>query len=484
MENLRNFVVLQFHDGLEIVNKNWIIDENNYFYPVGVKNKNDYFKLLNTMVRPGYHNDKYNWVPHYTFKIYGSDDVFDRAMSKLALVKRYNNVIYGADSKKSCKCNVCVNKYYPPPTPPEEINSHIFENKKNNSVPKSRLLKFLTPLPCFMKQKPTTVPFPFHSSITTNVDIKELSADNLNKNVPTTSTQNLTTTINHYPKKDIPVSKISTRITPSYGSTKFKPFTAKFPPKSTTSTRNISGGTIKDNEPDFSTQSTTSPKNNLIPQLAMSVPTLDVSDRTNILSHLLNKKRKRFKEIKKIVSFEQIITDINLKITRSLANQEKIFNLIEELNRKTLAEKYVNNKVMAEFEDNFISNFPLKTFDDVLELEKLLIEKQNYKLLKTKLLSYSGADLKSLTINILTRLFTNNVAAKLMLSSSNIKRSPTLDGMFKIKLQNKIIYKLVIEVLMQIFKCTEEQIKVPIRSWLKQAKEKNNEVKHSKNRKQ
>lgn len=64
-----------------------------------------------------------------------------------------------------------------------------------------------------------------------------------------------------YPKKDNPVSKLSTRITPSYGSTKFKPFTAKFPPKSTTSTRNISGGTIKDNKPGFSTQSTTSPSN-------------------------------------------------------------------------------------------------------------------------------------------------------------------------------------------------------------------------------
>lgn len=67
-----------------------------------------------------------------------------------------------------------------------------------------------------------------------------------------------------------------------------------------------------------------------------------------------------------------------------MANQEKIFNLIEELNRKTLAEKYVNNKVTAKFEDNFTSNFPLKTFDDVLELEKLLIEKQNYKLLVIK----------------------------------------------------------------------------------------------------
>lgn len=67
-----------------------------------------------------------------------------------------------------------------------------------------------------------------------------------------------------------------------------------------------------------------------------------------------------------------------------MANQEKIFNLIEELNRKTLAEKCVNNKVTAEFEDNFSSNFPLKTFEDVLELDKLLVEKQNYKLLVIK----------------------------------------------------------------------------------------------------
>jgi len=121
--------------------------------------------------------------------------VFEKAMSKLELVKHYNNVIYGTDSKKSCKCNGCVNKYYPPPTPPEEINSHIFENKNNNDVPKSRLLKFLTPLPHVMKQKPTTDSFPFNSSITTVVGTKELSADNFDKNIPTTSTQNLTNTI-------------------------------------------------------------------------------------------------------------------------------------------------------------------------------------------------------------------------------------------------------------------------------------------------
>jgi len=40
---------------------------------MGVKNRNDYFKLLNTMVRPGYHNEKYDWLPVYVNKIYGSE---------------------------------------------------------------------------------------------------------------------------------------------------------------------------------------------------------------------------------------------------------------------------------------------------------------------------------------------------------------------------------------------------------------------------
>jgi len=58
---------------LEIVSKNWRINDNSFFYPMGVKNRNDYFKLLNTMVRPGYHNEKYDWLPVYVNKIYGSE---------------------------------------------------------------------------------------------------------------------------------------------------------------------------------------------------------------------------------------------------------------------------------------------------------------------------------------------------------------------------------------------------------------------------
>jgi len=71
---------------------------------------------------------------------------------------------------------------------------------------------------------------------------------------------------------------------------------------------------------------------------------------------------------------------MNSRVTKSLINQDKIISLIEKQNRKTLSEKLVD-KVSSEFENYFTFNFPLRTLDDVIELENLLIEKQYYKLL-------------------------------------------------------------------------------------------------------
>lgn len=78
---------------------------------------------------------------------------------------------------------------------------------------------------------------------------------------------------------------------------------------------------------------------------------------------------------------------MNSRVTRSLINQDKIISLIEKQNRKTLAEKLVD-KVSSEFENHFTLNFPLRTLDDLIELEKLLIEKQYYKLLVSKIVYY------------------------------------------------------------------------------------------------
>lgn len=66
-----------------------------------------------------------------------------------------------------------------------------------------------------------------------------------------------------------------------------------------------------------------------------------------------------------------------------MINQDKIINLIEKQNRKTVAEKLAG-KETSEFENYFSLNFPIRTLDDVVEFEKLLTEKQYYKLLVSK----------------------------------------------------------------------------------------------------
>lgn len=105
-------------------------------------------------------------------------------MGKLAWFK-YNNSISETDAKNPQ--NEYANKYY---LPPKELSSPNVKNKNNSSEPPSKLLKFLTPLPDSMKQKPPTVSIPFNKN-TTNGTKKHL-ANNIGKNVPTTSTRSST----------------------------------------------------------------------------------------------------------------------------------------------------------------------------------------------------------------------------------------------------------------------------------------------------
>lgn len=80
---------------------------------------------------------------------------------------------------------------------------------------------------------------------------------------------------------------------------------------------------------------------------------------------------------------------MNSRVTRSLINQDKMISLIEKQNRKMSAEKLQVDKMTSKlFENHITLNFPLRTLDDVVELEKLLIEKQYYKLLVSKTVYY------------------------------------------------------------------------------------------------
>jgi len=108
--------------------------------------------------------------------------VFGKAMGKLEWFKHYNSI--GETDAK----NPCNN----PPT--KELNSPKVESKKSYSEPTFKPLKFPTPLLDSMNQKLLTDSIPFKSN--TIGGTKELSAGNINKNVPTTSTRSSTITIN------------------------------------------------------------------------------------------------------------------------------------------------------------------------------------------------------------------------------------------------------------------------------------------------
>lgn len=49
------------------------IKNNDFFYPDGITNKNNYYKLVSKMVSPGYQTEKCKWSLHFILKIYGSD---------------------------------------------------------------------------------------------------------------------------------------------------------------------------------------------------------------------------------------------------------------------------------------------------------------------------------------------------------------------------------------------------------------------------
>jgi len=113
--------------------------------------------------------------------------VFGKAMGKLEWFKYYSSI--GETDAKN-PCNGYANKYYPPP---KELNWPNIENKKSRSEPAYRPLKFPTPLLDSLNQKPPTISIPFNRNTVNGT--KELLACNIDKNVPTTSTQSSSITM-------------------------------------------------------------------------------------------------------------------------------------------------------------------------------------------------------------------------------------------------------------------------------------------------
>lgn len=71
---------------------------------------------------------------------------------------------------------------------------------------------------------------------------------------------------------------------------------------------------------------------------------------------------------------------MNFKITKFVANQEKIVSLIEKQDHRVNLEKF-DSIMSAEFVDHFDSNFPMDLMDDINKLEHLLKNHYYYKLI-------------------------------------------------------------------------------------------------------
>jgi len=71
---LRKYIIVEFSDGLQIVPKNWKINDLTFYYPVGLKNPKLYDNLVSKMADPNINcNSNYKFTPLTIIKIYGSD---------------------------------------------------------------------------------------------------------------------------------------------------------------------------------------------------------------------------------------------------------------------------------------------------------------------------------------------------------------------------------------------------------------------------
>ncbi|XP_050065442.1 uncharacterized protein LOC126554413 [Aphis gossypii] len=92
-----------------------------------------------------------------------------------------------------------------------------------------------------------------------------------------------------------------------------------------------------------------------------------------------------------------------------------------------------------------------------------------YELMKKKVASFGGADVNSALRIIMSKLFSNKLGIDITLTGTSLICKD------KQSLQKSNFYKLIIESIRILFNtATEEQIKKPIASWLKHAKERSN----------
>lgn len=158
---LRNYVVVEFLDGLEVVSKNWKIDDTHFYYPKGVKDKNEYHKIVLNLTKP--FEEKYIWTSYEIIRIRGSDgnvffnfkskliiiltayyilDVFLNAIEKLKLAEYHSDIDDNSKKKRQKRCKKKANS-----SENEGRTSPLVFQHKTKRIKKTKISKIDTTLP-------------------------------------------------------------------------------------------------------------------------------------------------------------------------------------------------------------------------------------------------------------------------------------------------------------------------------------------------
>ncbi|KAF0708192.1 Uncharacterized protein FWK35_00031066, partial [Aphis craccivora] len=455
-------------DGLQIVPKNWRINDLTFYYPIGLKNSKLYDNLVSKMADPNVKckgNYTFVWTPLTIIKIYGSDDDFINAKHKLKTAENFTDVNTDDDIKTQRHTHA-KKKYSSSDDEESQSFFHLSSQKKKNAsnLKKKKNNEDNDTNKIFSQSMFDSFPTLHNTIKSADILQNEMSSD-----LPTFE-NNMFSTTRHNTSKDFQLLMTST-----YGAV------VKSPIK-TTNITTIDTEFINENE--FIRTSTQidemikTPVKTITNASSMLRNALDMTFMTSPGNIDLNLNKQTIQQSddhffnksaiittneldKKVEHLTNYTAEIKLKVDKILLNQERILNF---LRRQQIGEP--SNAQSEEFDEHFEKYYPLNKVEDFLHVTELLKNENYYKLLRTKLLIYGGSDISSAIKIILTKVISNQLGTKITLTGLSAGRRPAPDeklGFLKTK-----FFGLLLDVLKNSFpNITEELMKKPISSWLK-----------------
>ncbi|XP_060866694.1 uncharacterized protein LOC132942387 [Metopolophium dirhodum] len=369
------------------------------------------------MVSPGYQPEKCKWSLHSVIKIYGSDDVFEKAVKKLQIAENYSDVNTDTDvinaksqrrmrakkkydsessSESPTKLNypvkVTSSKRLKYPNPPEPIAS-------------SSTFKMKTQITPTLDNPATSTQRMMTKSPDMFGDLDLLNLSSISNSSELNKIPDLTKTDEHL--DDSLLSKLSMELSK---------IDSLFP---TQSIQKISN------------QRTTIKSSDIMDSEGNDNFEFDDVIKNNKPFSSKNKSKKMIKtssQCKHDLSVLEDLAEVKVKVQKLLLNQNTILNKLDKLLANN--DRSVNNCLqnitstqINEFEIHFNDNFPLKELTQFHHINDILNNKAYYSLMKKKLLMYGGSSINDVTRHILIKLLTNEISKLITLTGHKGKKT-------------------------------------------------------------